>query len=275
MHTSPYIYEIPGNLNVPTLEEDAKRDLLTRPRSIPPKYFYDATGSDLFEKICRTPEYYPTRRENEILRQYGPTIIERVQPTNILEIGSGSSAKTERILDACMQIRQRPCYSAFDISSKALLEAKTRLDKKYSWLDTSLLLGDYEAGFAHVPRVNGANLVLFLGSTIGNLNPRSAVSMLNELYNYMSSQDYLLLGYDRVKDGEILDAAYNDDQGLTAEFNLNILNVLNDRLGADFVLDRFEHSASYDTLQQQVEVGPPNNSSMSVQFLRMLILRSI
>ena len=254
MQPSPHIQEIAGSIRIPTLEDDARAGLLTQPRSIPPKYFYDAAGSDLFEKICATEEYYPTRREDEILTRYGSSIIEQVRPTNILEIGSGSSSKTERIMDACNELGHLPSYSAFDISKDALLEAKKRLDQKYDWLKMSLLLGDYEAGFKHVPHYDGRNLILFLGSTIGNLERKSALTMLRELRNYMSTSDYLLLGYDRVKNSRVLNAAYNDQQGLTAEFNLNMLKVLNSKLKANFILDRFKHSAYYDMKQQQIEM---------------------
>jgi L-histidine N-alpha-methyltransferase len=254
MTVPPYFHKIRGSIRTPTLEEDAKVSLLRRPRSIPPKYFYDSTGSDLFDRICETKEYYPTRREDEILTQYGSSIIDEVRPSTILEIGSGSSNKTERLLDTCTELGHFPSYSAFDISENALLEAKKRLDQKYNWLTTSLLLGDYEAGFAHVPNIEGTTLVLFLGSTIGNLDRNSAITMLQEIRHYMSANDYLLLGYDRVKDSHILNAAYNDQQGITAAFNFNMLKVLNNRLSANFMLDRFKHSAFYDSDQQQIEM---------------------
>lgn len=261
--------EITGSVRIPTLEEDAKTGLLHQPRSIPPKYFYDATGSDLFEKICATKEYYPTRREDEILTHNGSSIIDQVRPVNILEIGSGSSSKTERLLDACHALGHFPSYSAFDISGDALLEAKIRLDNKYHWLDMSLLLGDYEAGFTHVPHLDGTNLILFLGSTIGNLDRKSAIKMLQDLHNYMSPSDYLLLGYDRVKESQVLNAAYNDQQGLTAAFNLNVLQVLNNRLNANFMLDRFEHSACYNSDQQQIEMRVVAKSTQTIQVQRL------
>ena len=166
MKHSNHLQEIKGDVHVRTIEEDATLGLLNQPRSIPPKYFYNATGSHLFEKICETKEYYPTRKEDEILAQYSSSIIDQVRPINILEIGSGSSVKTERLLHACNTVDCFPTYSAFDISGDALLSAKTRLDKKFPWLEMSLLLGDYEAGFTHLPRVDGVSLVLFLGSTI-------------------------------------------------------------------------------------------------------------
>ena len=252
MKHSNHLQEIKGDVHVRTIEEDATLGLLSQPRSIPPKYFYNATGSDLFEKICKTKEYYPTRKEDEILAQYSSSIIDQVRPINILEIGSGSSVKTERLLNACNTLDCFPTYSAFDISGDALLSAKTRLDKKFPWLEMSLLLGDYEAGFTHLPRIDGVNLVLFLGSTIGNLSHNSALLQLRALHGYMSNRDYLLLGFDRVKDEKVLNAAYNDQQGLTAAFNLNMLQVLNNKLKGNFIVDGFEHSAVYDRDRQQI-----------------------
>tara|TARA_Y100000588_G_scaffold375847_1_gene452769 strand:- start:222 stop:1196 length:975 start_codon:yes stop_codon:yes gene_type:complete len=269
MKQSNHLQKIKGNARIRTIEEDATLGLLSQPRSIPPKYFYDARGSNLFEKICETKEYYPTRKEDEILAQYSSPIMDQVRPANLLEIGSGSSLKTERLLQACDTLGCFPIYSAFDISGNALLAAKTRLSNKFPWLEMSLLLGDYEAGFTHLPRVDGINLVLFLGSTIGNLSHSSALIQLHGLHKYMSSSDYLLLGYDRVKDEKILNAAYNDQQGLTAAFNLNMLQVLNHRLEGNFAVDEFEHSALYDSDRQQIEMRLIAKSNQRIKLQKL------
>ena len=245
---------VPPARHVPGIEEDARNGLLSRPRSLPPKYFYDDRGSELFERICKTSDYYPTRTEDFLLRQHAQDIIQKIQPSRIFELGSGSSVKTQRLLDACNEIAHFPSYTAFDISEHALLFGGETLSNRYAWLEINLLLGDYEAGFNHIPRENGSRLILFLGSTIGNFEQDRAVRFMNDLRANMSSNDRLLVGFDRVKDARILNAAYNDKEGVTAAFNLNILNVLNNELSANFDPENFKHSAYYDTEKSQVEM---------------------
>ena len=256
-NTSDQLFEyirVPPARDVPGLEEDARSGLLSQPRSLPPKYFYDDCGTELFEKICKTSEYYPTRTEDFLLKRHAKDIIETAKPNNIFELGSGSSTKTQRLLDACSEIAHFPSYTAFDISERALMFGGMELSKRYDWLQISLLLGDYEAGFMNVPRENGSRLVLFLGSTIGNFEQKHAIQFMKDLRNNMSQTDRLLVGFDRVKDRHILDAAYNDSQGITAAFNLNVLNVLNSELGANFEPKNFSHLAQYDADKAQIEM---------------------
>ena len=245
---------VPPTRHVPNIEEDARNGLLSRPRSLPPKYFYDDRGSELFERICKTSDYYPTRTEDFLLRQHAQNIIQKTQPSRIFELGSGSSVKTQRLLDVCGEIAHFPSYTAFDISEHALLFGGETLSNRYAWLEIDLLLGDYEAGFNNIPRENGSRLILFLGSTIGNFEQDRAIRFMNDLRANMSSSDRLLVGFDRVKDARILNAAYNDREGVTAAFNLNVLNVLNNELSANFNPENFEHSAHYDTEKSQVEM---------------------
>ena len=250
---------------VPGLEDDARRGLLLRPRWLLPKYLYDHNGSELFEKICQTAEYYPTRTEDSLLKHCAKEIIERTKPDNIFELGSGSSTKTQRLLDACSQTDHLPTYTAFDISESSLIRGAKHLSQKYSWLRTNLLLGDYEAGFENVPTGNGSRLILFLGSTIGNFEHNQAVEFVKDLRNSMFDTDHILLGFDRVKDPDILNAAYNDGQGITAQFNLNVLNVLNKQLGANFETNNFRHSAQYVPSKSQVEMYLVSSCAQRIQ----------
>lgn len=245
---------VPPARAVPRLEDDVAEGLLSRPFVLPPKYFYDERGSRLFDRICETPEYYLTRAEDALLGECAGAIIDAAAPDEILEFGSGMSRKTRRLLDACESRGLRPGYSAFDISEEALTEAAFGLVADYDWLGVSLLVGDYDAGLVHLPAARGRRLYCFLGSTIGNFTHAGAVRFLGEIRGRMKTGDSLLLGADRLKDETILNAAYNDKGGLTAEFNLNVLNVLNKGVGADFDLDGFDHWAAFDAPQGHIEM---------------------
>ncbi len=265
VNTSPAVEFIRPARRVRTLEEDVKRGLMQRPRWLPAKYLYDERGSTLFDLICETPEYYPTRTENALLKESAPAILARVRPTDILEIGSGMSRKTHRLLDACEQSDVRPSYTAFDISEDALLAAGERLDATYQWLDVRLLHGDYEAGFANIPRHAPPRMFVFLGSTIGNFEHDEAVALLRDLRDSMTGNDWLLLGADRVKNEAVLNAAYNDSLGLTADFNLNVLRILNRVLDANFDLDQFAHQAYYEPAKERIEMHLVAQSQQQVE----------
>ena len=233
---------VPSARPVAGLAEDARRGLLHRPRSLPSKYFYDERGSRLFDAICRTPEYYPTRTEGMLLARHAAAIIAQARPEHILELGSGASRKTRHLLAACEGGRHTPTYWPFDVCEEMLLAAGAELAGRYDWLTINPLLGDYCGGLRHLPAPNGRRLFVFLGGTIGNFERAEAIALLCELYAIMAPGDRLLLGADRVKDPAVLLAAYNDAQGVTAEFNRNLLQVLNRQLGADFVVEAFRHS---------------------------------
>ena len=240
--------------HVADIVEDAREGLLQPPRSLPPKYFYDDLGSELFEQITETSEYYPTRTEDTLLAANAETIIETAAPNQILELGSGSSRKTRRLIDACQSLNHRCSYVPMDVCEAMLLQAADELHASYPWLPIAPLVGDYHAGLANLPNYDGRRLFVFLGSTIGNFEPQAARDFLAEVTDCMNNGDTLLLGADRVKNADILEAAYNDSDGITAAFNLNVLNVLNRELDAHFDPEKFEHSAVFNKARQRIEM---------------------
>lgn len=240
--------------SVPSLAEDVLNGLFSRPMQLPPKYFYDEHGSQLFDQICETREYYPTRTEAALLERYAGEILDRVNPAHILEFGSGTSRKTRYLLEVFHQSEEERCYWPFDICSGLLHDVARDLLKDYPGLEINARCGDFTAGIRHLNRPQGGCLYLFLGGTLGNFRPRHAREFIREVASRMLPGDALLLGVDRVKPHDVLHAAYNDDQGLTAAFNLNVLNVLNRELDANFDPAGFEHQAIYNPEQQQIEM---------------------
>lgn len=239
---------------IPDMVDDVRSSLLQHPRSLSPKYFYDERGSALFDQICTTPEYYPTRTENKLLSQYAVDIIRKTKPDQILELGSGYSTKTRRLLDACQQASQDCIYFPLDVCEEVLIESTQKLAEEYEWLGLNPLLGDYHGGLGNLPATQGSHLFVFLGSTIGNFEQTDALEFIKELYTAMRHGDHLLIGVDRVKENHVLHAAYNDAQGITAEFNLNVLHVLNRELNANFNVDEFTHSATFNTDKERIEM---------------------
>ncbi len=254
---------------VSSIFDDVKSGLLNLPRSLPPKYFYDEYGAQLFERICDTEEYYPTRTENTLLHACAGEIIEISSPAHIIELGAGSSRKTRRLFDACEKKQHVCSYSSFDVCEPILIQSAVELENEYPWLTTRPLLGDYNAGLGNLPIDNETNLFVFLGSTIGNFSNDEMFSFINDLGKTMNSGDYFLLGADRVKDTAVLNAAYNDAQGITAKFNLNLLNVLNRETGSNFELSNFEHRAEFNTAANQVEMYLDVLGSQLVEFKKM------
>jgi len=239
---------------VPSLLEDVKEGLLNEPRQLPAKYFYDDHGSQLFDKICETKEYYPTRTEDSLLQDSAEAIIKHCQPEHLVELGSGTSRKTRRLFDACETHNCQVKYWPFDICEEIVKDASESLQDEYHWLDVNGLVGDYNAGLKHLPDFAGRSLYVFLGGTIGNFDHKEGVEFLTELRQSMSENDMLLIGADRIKDTEILNAAYNDKQGVTAAFNLNLLNVLNREVEADFDSDKFKHHAFFNQDKSRIEM---------------------
>lgn len=239
---------------VPTLAEDVSTGLFAQPRSLPPKYFYDERGSRLFDRICDQPEYYPTRTESALLRDTAADIVALTRPQCILELGSGTSRKTRHLLDACSMLGARPIYAPFDVCDEILVASGEALSLDYRWLDVQPMVGDYTAGLGNLPRRAERILFVFLGGTIGNFTARESADFLAELRTVMRPGDSLLLGADRVKEPNLLHAAYNDDAGYTAAFNLNVLGVLNRELGADFALDGFAHYAHFNPHESRIEM---------------------
>lgn len=235
--------------------EDVRAGLLSRPRWLSPKYFYDDRGSALFESICQTREYYPSRTEAALLEAHGREIIEHARCDHMLELGSGSSRKTRHLLDACDALGHACSYWPFDVSAQMMLDAGAQLVADYDWLAVHALIGDYTGGLAHLPLPEeGRRLIVFLGGTLGNFEPAKARAMLEQIAGLMRDDDCLLLGVDRVKDVATLEAAYDDAQGVTAMFNRNVLHVLNRELEADFPVDSYRHRAVFDADKARIEM---------------------
>lgn len=258
---------------VPSLRDDVREGLSGSIKRLHPKYFYDETGSELFDRICDTPEYYLTRTEDRLLTRHAAAIIDRAVPRNLLEFGSGTSRKTRRLLDAWSRHPGRHTYWPFDVSAEMLQVVAQDLAEEYPGLDFHALIGDYTAGLRQLPDMSGTTLALFLGSTLGNFKPGDEVRFLTEIVNCLKPGDYFLLGADLDKDADILEAAYNDAEGVTEAFNKNILTVLNRELGGEFDTSRFDHRAFYNSEKRQVEMhlDATENQSVAIRDLGMRV----
>ncbi|MGI9120653.1 MAG: L-histidine N(alpha)-methyltransferase [Acidimicrobiales bacterium] len=235
------------------LRHDARLGLSATPKWLPAKWFYDDRGSALFDAITRLPEYYPTRRETEILQHRAGEIAALCPADTLVELGSGTSAKTRLLLDA---LRGQGCLSRvvpFDVSEATLRVAAAELAELYPGLEVHAVVGDFEHHLHLLPK-GGRRLVAFLGGTIGNLDPVGRASFFSDAAAGLQPGDGLLLGTDLVKEPARLVAAYDDDAGVTADFNVNVLKVLNRELGADFDPDRFLHIARWDAEHEWMEM---------------------
>lgn len=236
------------------LAHDVRAGLSGGSKQLPAKYFYDAHGSMLFDQICNTREYYPTRTENALLARYASDIIQRSHPELIVELGSGSSRKTIHLLDACSQLAVCPTYQPVDICREMLLNAGTRLLQNYDWLEIEGVVGDYCESLSEMPTEAASRLFVFLGGTLGNFDEQASNSFLRALYSEMGQSDWLLMGVDRIKAPDVLNAAYNDAEGYTAAFNRNVLSVINRELGGQFDLHSFEHHAWFNEACSRIEM---------------------
>lgn len=254
---------------LPGLAEDVRRGLWEPLRSLPPKYFYDERGSQLFDAICDTPEYYVTRTEDALLLDCAAELIDDLRPQHIIEFGSGAARKTRHLFDQCDTAGNAAVYWPFDVCEEILLHSGRHLLHRYDWLCVNALVGDYSAGLHHLPRPAGNCLYLFLGGTIGNFTPAEALAFLRDVRSGMGPGDRLLLGADRIKSPELLHAAYNDRAGITAEFNLNLLRVLNRELEADFDPDGFRHEAVYNDHASRIEMYLVSLREQSVNLARL------
>src|ERR1700678_250890 len=247
---------LPADYRAASLRADALAGLTATPKSLPPKWFYDAQGSELFEKITELPEYYPTRTERSILRVVAPEIAAVTGATALVELGSGSSEKTRLLLSALQDAGSLRCYVPVDVSEPALTMAADALTADYPGLDVRAVVSDFEEHLGLPPEGDAPapRLVAFLGSTIGNLLPGQRASFLARVRAELRPGDFFLLGTDLVKDPATLVAAYDDSSGVTADFNKNVLAVLNAELGADFDRDAFEHVAIWDPAAEWIEM---------------------
>src|SRR5947209_6735651 len=222
-------------------------DGLTRPfKELPPKHFYDSRGAELFDRICELPEYYPTRTERAILEQHADQIAEITGAVELVELGSGTAAKTRVLLDALRDAGTLERYVPVDVTEQMVREAADELTAEYPGLQVHGVIGDFERHLDRLPPAAGPRIVAFLGGTIGNFPPGSRRRFLRGIGRLLEPQDHLLMGTDLVKDPRVLQAAYDDTQGVTAEFNRNVLLVLNRELQADFRHEDFDHVALFD-----------------------------
>ncbi|MBW3573940.1 MAG: L-histidine N(alpha)-methyltransferase [Actinobacteria bacterium] len=235
------------------LLRDAAQGLATRPRSLPPKWFYDERGSALFDDITRLEEYYPTRRELEILRRHAGEVAAACPADTLIELGSGTSAKTTLLLDALEAAGSLARVVPFDVSESTLRTAADTLARAYPGVVVHAVVGDFERHL-HLLPTGGRRLVAFLGGTIGNLGPAQRGAFLGRIATGLAPGDGLVLGVDLVKEPDRLVRAYDDAAGVTAAFNRNLLAVLNRELGADFDLDAFAHVACWVPEQEWIEM---------------------
>ena len=230
------------------------REGLTRPlKEISPRYFYDERGSELFERITELPEYYPTRCEREILETRAGDIVSSAKPSSLIELGSGSAAKSRILLDEMKKAGSLEAYCPVDISEEITRQTAAQIADEYDGVEVRGLISDFEHDFVSLP-VGAPRLVAFLGGTIGNLMPEGRAEFLDGIVGLLDPEDRFLVGVDLVKDPETLVAAYDDAQGVTAEFNLNVLNVLNRELSGNLDLEGFEHVALWDPENLWIEM---------------------
>jgi L-histidine N-alpha-methyltransferase len=235
------------------LVDDVRRGLGSIPRTLPPKWLYDDAGSALFDEITRLPEYYPFAAEQAILEAHAAEIVAASGATTLVELGSGTSDKTRLLLDAFTANGQLTCFSPVDVSEGTLREAAARIAAQYPGIEVEAVVGDFTLHLAHLPR-GGRRMVAFLGGTIGNLYLEERHAFLGALGDVLEPGDSLLLGTDLVKSADRLIAAYHDEGGVTAEFVLNSLRVLNRELDADFDVEAFSYVPFWDPHMERMDL---------------------
>jgi L-histidine N-alpha-methyltransferase len=241
----------PDDHNV-KLAEDLRVGLLSTPRWISPIWFYDERGSELFEEITKLPEYYPTARENEILKARADEIVELANCDTLIELGAGSAEKSHELLGAMARSKSLRHFVAVDVSEEMLVTSSKAIQNSFG-IAVTALVADFSAHLALLPR-SGRRLITLMGGTIGNFEPVTRRSFLQELRDSMGPEDALLVGADLVKDRTRLVAAYNDSKGVTAEFNRNALLAINDAFDANFDVDAFQHIAIFDETHHRIEM---------------------
>ncbi|MEU6577982.1 L-histidine N(alpha)-methyltransferase [Streptomyces sp. NPDC046805] len=252
---------LPEDATDAALRADVQAGLTATPKTLPPKWFYDARGSELFERITELPEYYPTRAEREILVDRAAEIAAATHARTLVELGSGSSEKTRHLIDALADLHM---YVPVDVSESALTQAGQALIEDRPGLAVHALIADFTARLA-LPETPGPRLVAFLGGTVGNLLPAERAAFLASVRRLLAPGDALLLGTDLVKDTDVLVRAYDDAAGVTAEFNKNVLAVVNRELGADFDPGAFDHVALWDAGREWIEMRLRSRTAQTVK----------
>jgi L-histidine N-alpha-methyltransferase len=245
-----------------TLVADVRDGLARELKELPPKYFYDEQGSILFDRITTLPEYYPTRCEREILNRHAPEIVSG--SNELIELGSGMASKTRALLYAMAGNGTLRRYVPFDVDPSVVARCAEELVELYPGLLVHGVVGDFEHHLPEIP-AGDQRLFAFLGGTVGNLYPEERAGFLARLRGVMDPDDRLLIGTDLVKDRSVLEAAYNDSEGVTAEFNRNVLRVLNTQLGANFEPEAFEHVAFFDEANSWIEMRLRANGAQTVR----------
>ncbi|MFI1911966.1 L-histidine N(alpha)-methyltransferase [Nocardia sp. NPDC020380] len=246
------------------LREDVRLGLTAEPKWLPPKWFYDARGSELFEKITELPEYYPTRTERALLERVVGEIAQVAQAEILVELGAGSAAKTRLLLQALTAGGPLRTYVPQDVSGAALSASAAEVAEEFPQLNVHGVVSDFTATLDNLPR-GGRRMIAFLGGTIGNLVPAERADFLRAIHDVLEPGEQLLLGAGLVIDPAVLVPAYDDAAGVTAEFNRNVLHVLNARLGANFDPEKFAHVALWDAEQEWIEMRLEATESMTVE----------
>jgi len=259
---------LPSDFLSAGLRRDVREGLSASPKVLPPKWFYDERGSMLFEQITELPEYYPTRAERSILVAKAAEIAARTRAHTLVELGAGSAAKTRLLLDALRDQGTLDQYVPVDVSVSTLVDTGESLSREYPDLTVHAMAADFEHHLDRVPD-GGPGLTVFLGGTIGNFEPVSRAEFLAALRSGMAEGDWLLLGTDLVKDPATLVAAYDDAAGVTAEFNRNVLHVINRELRADFDVDAFRHIARWDPEAEWIEMRLESLTDQKVRLLEL------
>jgi L-histidine Nalpha-methyltransferase len=253
MTAEPLLYLISDDDIARALRDDVRAGLTASPKVLSPRWFYDARGSELFEEITRLPEYYPTRAERAILTERAAEIAAITRAKTLVELGSGSSDKTRLLLDALSRIGELGAFVPLDVSASALEQSTVDIAAAYPGISVRGVVGDFTQALSALP-AGGKRLVAFLGGTIGNLVPDERAAFLHRVRAELDPGEWLLVGTDLVKSPHVLVPAYDDAQGVTADFNRNVLRVINRELGADFDPEGFRHVAEWNARREWIEM---------------------